>query len=133
MRTPSNRPHGFSLTELLIAVAILGILAAVAVPSYQDYVTQSRRSEAQSSLMTLQLAMEKWRSNNTSYSSSVANVCGAPCGNTSYYNFGITLVGEEGYTLNATAQGTQAAKDAGCTPLTLTQASVKGPAACWKS
>lgn len=43
--------HGFSLIELMIAVAVVGILAAIAYPSYQDYVRKSRRSAAQSVLL----------------------------------------------------------------------------------
>ncbi len=133
MKKTSSRVNGFTLIELLIVVAIMGILAAIAVPAYQDYVTQSRRAEAQSTLMQLQLAMERWRANGSSYSASVTDVCGSPCANTSYYNFSITLVGDEGYSLSAPAQGTQATRDSSCTPLTLSQASAKGPSGCWKS
>ncbi|NYZ66145.1 prepilin-type N-terminal cleavage/methylation domain-containing protein [Endozoicomonas sp. SM1973] len=50
---------GFSLIELLIVIAIVGILAAVGYPSYQEYVMRSRRADAQSALMQMANAMER--------------------------------------------------------------------------
>jgi type IV pilus assembly protein PilE len=48
-----RRARGFSLTELMIAVAVVGILAAVAYPSYQNYLRKGTRAAAQSAMMQI--------------------------------------------------------------------------------
>lgn len=70
---PKPRPSGFSLIELVIVVAIVGILATIAYPSYRDYVIKSRRSDAMAMLTQAQLAQEKYRANNTTYGT-LANI-----------------------------------------------------------
>jgi type IV pilus assembly protein PilE len=50
---------GFSLTELMITVAVIGIIAAIAIPSYSNYMQRARRAEAISALETLALYEEK--------------------------------------------------------------------------
>lgn len=62
-----KRSCGFTLMELMIVVAIIGILASIAVPAYSEYVTRGKRSDAKSALLNVQLAQEKYRANNTTY------------------------------------------------------------------
>lgn len=59
--------EGFTLIELMIAVAVIGILAAIAYPSYTEYVIRAKRSDGKSALLTVQLAQEKYRANNPAY------------------------------------------------------------------
>ena len=58
---------GFSLLELMITVAIIGILASIAYPSYTEYVIRAKRSDGKAALLKAQLAEEKWRANHTTY------------------------------------------------------------------
>lgn len=63
---------GFTLIELMIAVAIVGILASVALPNYREYVARARRTEAQAVLMTAQQWMERFYSENYRYDQNAA-------------------------------------------------------------
>ncbi len=111
---------GFTLIELLIAVTIIGILGAVAVPSYLDHIRKGKRSEAQGALVTFANAMEQWRLQNSSYlgAGAAGGNTGAPTifstvvpisGGTTTYNLTISAATATTYTLTATATGTQTA------------------------
>ncbi len=127
---------GFTLIELMVVIAVIGILAAIAWPNYQDYLLKSRRAQAQSDMLKIQLGLEKWRANNSTYTATLANV-GFVDGNP-YYDYAVTgaAAGDPPtgsiYVIRATAQGAQA-EDSSCTPLTLNQSNARGPAGCWKS
>ncbi len=58
---------GFTLVELMIVVAILGILAAVAVPMYRNYISTSKRSEAKANLETIRLLEEQYYADHKTY------------------------------------------------------------------
>lgn len=62
-----NLHKGFTLIELLITLAILGILAAIAIPAYNGYITTAKMSEAQNNLSALRLAEEENFLENNSY------------------------------------------------------------------
>lgn len=59
---------GFTLLELLIALAIVAILATITVPSFSGLVAKSRRADAMAALVQVQLAQERWRAGNPRYS-----------------------------------------------------------------
>ena len=68
-----NRPRGFTLIELMIVVGIIAILAAIAIPSYSDYIRRSRITEAVSALSGMRVKMEQYFQDNRTYAGACAN------------------------------------------------------------
>ena len=76
---PHHQPRaerGFTLIEIMIAVAIVAILVAVALPSFQDSLRKSRRTDAFTALTAVQQAQERWRGNNATYTTTLSNLPG---------------------------------------------------------
>lgn len=67
MKTPFPSPSGFTLIEMMIVVVVISILAAVAIPSYQEYVRRANASQAQEQLLQIAVELNKHKSRNFNY------------------------------------------------------------------
>lgn len=129
-----HRLSGFTLIELMIVVVVVAILAAIALPAYQDMIRKSRRADALSQLLNVQLQQEKWRANNPRYAATAASVGMA---NTTYYTFSLSNIGPNTYTITATARSTgnqnqDSQFNTSCASLSINQNNLKTPADCWR-
>lgn len=123
---------GFTLIELMIAIAIIGILGAIALPSYQEHVRRTHRAEAKSILLEMAQLMERnfTESNRYDLRSDATNftlpVTQSPKTGTAKYTiqFATGTLTRNTYTLEAVPTGTMV-NDA-CGTLTLTHTGIKG-------
>lgn len=125
----------------MIVVAIVGLLAMVALPSYNSYVRKARRADAWTLLQNAHLAQERYRVGNATYASAVTALAGAcpasgACAG-DHYQLAISGVSATGYTLTATPlPASPQAGDTACSSVVLAQSAAVGlartPTGCWK-
>jgi len=90
---------GFSLIELLVVVAIIGILAALAIPAYSDYVIRGKIPDATSTLSTKRVKLEQWFQDNRTYATSTE--CTADTTSSQHFDFSCTNLAANTYTVQA--------------------------------
>lgn len=138
---------GFSLTEVVTTLAIIAILAAIAIPSYQTQIRQGRRTDGQTALLNIAIAQERFRANCTRFADtltgtrycgdgeSATSVLGLPATSPDgHYALSLSGVGTSGFTASATALGDQSrdqSSGVSCATLTIDQDGHRSPLPCW--
>jgi type IV pilus assembly protein PilE len=139
----SCKSGGFTLIELVVVIAILGILVAIAVPTYLSQMRHSRRGDAITALGALSLLQESFRATNPDYGDTLAEINGTGPGTLTHYNVTITFSGGNdgtNYILTAAAkagddQNNDRSDGSSCASLVLTvvnNARTKSPTSCWR-
>ena len=128
----NNKQKGFSLIEMLVVIAIMGLLAAIAVPIYSSYRIKSNRSAGKVALVNAAQQMERYFTENNTYSGATAGTTFSSTSENGLYQISFTQNEPTAttYTIQAVAVGAQTA-DTNCTPLTIDQTGKKTPASCW--
>jgi type IV pilus assembly protein PilE len=110
--TSASRKRGFTLIEVMIVVSVIAVLSSIALPSFEAQLQKARRTDALISVMTIQSAQERYRSNNSSYGS-LADIGVPDVSPSKHYALKSVATGPDGFEVIATAVGVQA-RGVGC-------------------
>lgn len=111
---------GFTLVELMIVVVVIGILASIGIPAYNDYSTRGKLMEATSGLSDGRVKMEQFFQDNRTY---IGGTCPAT---TQYFTFACTNLAATTYTITATGRNSLSAFS-----YTINEANTKTSATPW--
>ena len=139
MKTNKHRMAGFSLIELMIVVVIISILAAIAIPSYRQYVLRGHRTDATRALQDLASRQENYFFSNNMYTNNLSLLGATSSVAGQYFTVSVSIPAGSSstdYLITATAKGTQV-QDSACTAFTLARSGEKGSSGtgladtCW--
>ncbi|SDS89617.1 type IV pilus assembly protein PilE [Halopseudomonas xinjiangensis] len=135
MKMHDNQHRGFTLIEVMVVVAIVGILAAIAYPSYIEHVRQTRRAEVTALMLENAQLLERHYTRHGAYDAGAVSglVSQAPVTGTPVYNLSL-VADSQSYSISATAQsGGMMAGDL-CANYSLDQVGRRSPsdAKCWR-
>ena len=113
LRRPRTQPHrarGVTLIELMVGIAIVGVLAGIAYPNYRDYVVRGNLADASTGLATIRAQMERHFQDNRSYATvgTFTTPCAAAAGTRTFGNFVVSCLGTPtatAFTLSAVGSG----------------------------
>lgn len=125
-----RKPKGFTLIELMVVLAIIGILAAIAYPSYLNSLRKGRRADGQSALTDAAQALERCyteygKYNDTTNCGMAATLTGSGLQSQQQFYLVTATLGTTSFALSAAGEGPQAT-DTDCSTMTLNNAGAKG-------
>lgn len=128
----NRKQRGFTLVEIMIVVAIIGIISSIAYPAYMENVRSSRRAAIQGCLMEQAHFMERLYSTNMRYDVAGQNPPACQGGAAGFYTMTIPVRTATTFTLTATPSGDQTS-GRGCNrnALSVTHTGARTPAECW--
>lgn len=135
MRSKKTRHLGFTLIELIIAMAIAAILARVAFAAYTESLNRTKRTMAQTAIISASQAMERYFTKNNTYAGATITSPSAatdvypsavPATGAQFYTLGLSNQTATTYTITATRLATGAMKNDKCGDFTYTQTGTKG-------
>jgi len=119
--------QGFTLVELMIVVAIIGILGAISMSFYGNYITDANRTDGRMALTETATSLEKCKSLYSIYNSANCNVTFPVTSDEGLYTVAATAISGPAFLLTATpVAGAYQAGDTDCTTLTLTSTGIEG-------